>query len=395
MKHILIDYENVQPECLLHISDTDEYKIWLFLGCHQQKNLPLTLVESLLHFKSENIHLIKMQHSGKNALDFYLSFYLGKISQMDEEAQICILARDQGYDVLVEHLNATHQGLDIIRLSDPLKVDKTWQLLDSLTPNCHSSVVENQPNGSSPNFLADYLRKEPAEVVSAQMISQCFRIVLTALMQPNAYLPSRRANLISGLKKHVLADQIEDLSEAQWQYLLEKVLERLVKYELIIIDNEKVAYQISKQQLLELIKKVVLIQKPKSADGLKKVINARLLLFNQSGTDTDIELIIRWLKREQVIKQQNQSIIYDIQITENSKLQKQKNQDYGLYQKAVALLNDTAADKRPNTKESLSNWLKSRLKQPEIKTANAIVVRLIECGVVIVPKQGKLQYRLS
>ena len=75
MKHILIDYENIQPKNFEGIG-TDACHVWLFLGINQQKNLPLELVETLLKFDNKNVHIIKMQHAGKNALDFYLSFYL-------------------------------------------------------------------------------------------------------------------------------------------------------------------------------------------------------------------------------------------------------------------------------------------------------------------------------
>ena len=74
-KTILIDYENIQPKSFEGM-DTKECHVWLFLGIHQQKSLPLGLVEALLEFNSDNVHIIKMQHAGKNALDFYLSFYL-------------------------------------------------------------------------------------------------------------------------------------------------------------------------------------------------------------------------------------------------------------------------------------------------------------------------------
>ena len=59
MKHILIDYENIQPKSFDAIQ-ADECHIWLFLGINQQKSLPLELVETLLGFDSKNVHIIKM-----------------------------------------------------------------------------------------------------------------------------------------------------------------------------------------------------------------------------------------------------------------------------------------------------------------------------------------------
>ena len=77
MKHLLIDFENVQPQNLDNLP-TDGIHIWLFLGA-VHKSLPVSLVKSLLRF-GERTHLVQLQKTGKNALDFYLSYYLGQIT---------------------------------------------------------------------------------------------------------------------------------------------------------------------------------------------------------------------------------------------------------------------------------------------------------------------------
>ena len=49
MKHLLIDFENVQPQNLDNLP-TDGIHIWLFIGV-QHKMLPVSLVKSLLRFR--------------------------------------------------------------------------------------------------------------------------------------------------------------------------------------------------------------------------------------------------------------------------------------------------------------------------------------------------------
>ena len=107
MKHLLIDFENIQPQNLNRLP-TEDIHVWLFLGA-LHKSLPIGLVQSLLRF-GERVHLIQLQKSGKNALDFYLSYYLGQITATDPEAHIGILSRDGGYDVLVEHIVENRQA---------------------------------------------------------------------------------------------------------------------------------------------------------------------------------------------------------------------------------------------------------------------------------------------
>ncbi|MDO4434759.1 MAG: PIN domain-containing protein [Alysiella sp.] len=98
MKHLLIDCENIQPQNLDNIPAEDTH-IWLFLGV-LHKHLPIELVQSLLRF-GKRAHLIRLEKSGKNALDFYLSHYLGHITAIDKQAIISILSRDGGYDLLL------------------------------------------------------------------------------------------------------------------------------------------------------------------------------------------------------------------------------------------------------------------------------------------------------
>lgn len=136
MKHLLIDFENVQPQNLDKLP-TENTHIWLFIGV-LHKMLPISLVQSLLRF-GERVHLVQLQKTGKNALDFYLSYYLGQITATDPNAQIGILSRDGGYDVLVEHILKNHQAKGIVRLAN---IDEVQQVLYS--PNKAVQQAANQ-----------------------------------------------------------------------------------------------------------------------------------------------------------------------------------------------------------------------------------------------------------
>ena len=137
MKHLLIDFENVQPQNLDNLP-TDGIHIWLFLGA-VHKSLPVSLVKSLLRF-GERTHLVQLQKTGKNALDFYLSYYLGQITATDPEARIGILSRDGGYDVLVEHILETQQAKGIVRLAN---IDEVQH--QKITAAPPPALLENSP----------------------------------------------------------------------------------------------------------------------------------------------------------------------------------------------------------------------------------------------------------
>ena len=137
MKHLLIDFENVQPQNLDKLP-TENTHIWLFIGV-LHKMLPISLVQSLLRF-GERVHLIQLQKTGKTALDFYLSYYLGQITATYPNTQIGILSRDGGYDVMVEHILKNHQAKGIVRLAN---IDEVQH--QKITTEQPSALLENSP----------------------------------------------------------------------------------------------------------------------------------------------------------------------------------------------------------------------------------------------------------
>ena len=96
--HVLVDWENVQPK------DVDTRKVvpdvtdvWLFHGPHQKR------VE--VHHASfgDRVTLVPIARTGRNALDFHLSFYMGYIASRHSEAKLVVMANDRGYGPMIEH----------------------------------------------------------------------------------------------------------------------------------------------------------------------------------------------------------------------------------------------------------------------------------------------------
>ncbi|QIM51556.1 PIN domain-containing protein [Hydrogenophaga crocea] len=74
--HVLIDYENVQPDLAARLSPS-VFKVWVFVGATQSK-VKYDLVE-LLQAKGSDAKVIKMGGVGKNALDFHMAYQLGAL----------------------------------------------------------------------------------------------------------------------------------------------------------------------------------------------------------------------------------------------------------------------------------------------------------------------------
>jgi len=74
---ILIDFENVQPKDLTPLRGRP-CKIKVFCGANQTK-IPTSLVTALLPI-GPDAELVLIQGSGKNALDFHIAYYIGRLS---------------------------------------------------------------------------------------------------------------------------------------------------------------------------------------------------------------------------------------------------------------------------------------------------------------------------
>ena len=99
--HVLLDYENVQPsEEELRTLVPEATKVWVFHGPHQKQ------VESRFASFGLDMTAVPIIKTGKNALDFHLSFYMGHIVSGNSQAKIVVVANDKGYEPMLEHVTA-------------------------------------------------------------------------------------------------------------------------------------------------------------------------------------------------------------------------------------------------------------------------------------------------
>lgn len=96
--HVLVDWENVQPkESDLRALVQDVTDVWIFHGPNQKVD-----PESFGSFASRATP-VKIARSGKNALDFHLSFYMGYIASRHPDARFVVVSNDKGYGPMLEH----------------------------------------------------------------------------------------------------------------------------------------------------------------------------------------------------------------------------------------------------------------------------------------------------
>lgn len=129
--YVLIDLENVQPKNL-EILSQHSFKVIVFVG-ENQANLPFDLVAGVQKFGSD-AQYVKIAGNGKNALDFHIAYYIGKISSEEPDAYFHIISKDTGFDPLIKHLRTNkvkvHRETDlaeipILRISNATSKDET------------------------------------------------------------------------------------------------------------------------------------------------------------------------------------------------------------------------------------------------------------------------------
>jgi hypothetical protein len=99
--YILVDYENVQPDNL-DILIGHDLSLIVFVGAGQT-SVPVALASAMQALGDRARYQI-ISGNGKNALDFHIAFYMGEIVAGDPDAFFHIIARDSGYDPLIDHL---------------------------------------------------------------------------------------------------------------------------------------------------------------------------------------------------------------------------------------------------------------------------------------------------
>lgn len=352
MKHLLIDFENIQPQNLDNLP-TEDTHIWLFLGA-VHKNLPIELVQSLLRF-GERAHLIRLQKTGKNALDFYLSYYLGQITATDPQAAIGILSRDGGYDILVEHIAENQQAQSIIRLATLNEVQAAPKIVNYEN---FATLSEKQPENTP---------------VTKKTILPIFQAALTALRAPDAFRPSRLHNLQLNLRNHILCKLIAEQDLYEQELTVHKVINKLKDQRLISIDdNEWVTYHLDNLDILLKIQKYILNIKPSTLADFQNKVKERAEILCLEVENGDIQKFVDYLHKKNLIRQNNGKIEYApfSQPKTQPETQSKKYQpDETILQKVIAAIS-VSKTKRAQKVSSLKNVIKVHAKCSDAETEN-------------------------
>ncbi len=103
IQFVLIDYENVRPDSIAPLVGGG-FRVIVFSGANQ-KNVSFELAKTMQAFGSRSEY-IKISGNGRNALDFHIAFYIGRLSFENPNSYFHIVSKDKGFDPLVAHLKS-------------------------------------------------------------------------------------------------------------------------------------------------------------------------------------------------------------------------------------------------------------------------------------------------
>ena len=307
MQHILIDYENIQPDAAQFAAlDESQCHIWLFIG-KTQKTLPIELCEALCRF-GKNAHIIRIAKTGKNALDFYLAYYLGKISEQDKDAIICIFSRDTGFDILVEHMESGQHCRGIVRiatLADAAPLPQT----EIATP-----AIQAADEAVVPTAIAATVDKETTAPLPPQnnsaIVHDLYKKAQQYLMQPDSFRPRGRDNLENLLCKY-LCESLQVYAESDAKAAIHKAVDKLITKTLITLDgNGLLNYHLDPQSMQQKIIAHITAAKAEKTDRLKNTIRIKSVSLGLDSDDAAIEKCIAYCEKNGILRREGDKVLY-------------------------------------------------------------------------------------
>lgn len=218
--YILIDYENVQPKSLALLGD-ESFRVYVFVGKTNTK-IGFELVEAI-HELGKRGKYVKLNSSGKNALDFHIAYYLGKLISADYEGSFHVISKDTGFDALIDHLKS--EGHDASRSVS----------IETMPCFAGSTRAVTKPKLSEAKLPAAKKAKAAKKPIDAQL-EERVQLVLNNLIARKNARPKKMATLLNTFRTTV---------GASWSgEQLEAVFNEMQRRGDIVVTGEKVEYNL-------------------------------------------------------------------------------------------------------------------------------------------------------
>ena len=284
---VLVDFENVRPKNV-GLLNGRSFKIKVFVGASQAR-IPFELARAL-HAFGPDAEYIQIDGNGKNALDFHISYYIGRLAAATPDASFYLISKDKGFDPLIKHLKA--QGISCQRSSSiadipGVRVTSSKSILETVeavkpfdsrsTPEKADAVI---------NHLARFKAAKPKTLKTLRgTINALFKSKL-----PNAELDELIVQLTSR----------EALKVTDGKVTYEHPFESKLS------DSEPISGTVD-AIIADLVRRKA--ARPKKLKALRSTINQ---LFKNQLPDTELDELVEKLTKRGVIKVIDGKVNYEL-----------------------------------------------------------------------------------
>lgn len=244
---LFLDFENLQlneAEICKRINDDTE--IYLFHGVHQN-NFPAFWIDVASKL-GEKIHRVQLKESASNALDFFIAYYIGALSNKSKNYKFRIVSNDKGYDPLIDHLK--EEGVDIGRLSRQTNQGQ------SKTPK--TTIVMSSAN------------------IAEDLYNRAYKILACSAYPPKIDSLKRilQYNLLKGHKNGdaLLTQLLEDLQDRNVISIKDEIVTYSKELLKICTSPRMAKFQTQYNAVYQALKKIKLEKRPSKVESLKNSV---------------------------------------------------------------------------------------------------------------------------
>lgn len=248
--YLLVDFENVQPSTLgTHVPpESDDSYVMLFAG-EQQSKIDLSLAKALQPF-GPRAEYIQIVGTGKDALDFHIAYYIGRLAAEHPGAKFIILSKDTGFDPLIKQL--TQHNVTCIRVRSiddkaPAKAAPPKPATKAPAKAAAKAPTKTPKKPSAPTLSKSQSPSQqtaPSNPATASAGPQLQKERFDEIVKRLDGLKGARPGTIKTLRSSVMAWFKPALSSAQ----MDIVMRELQSQKLLAITGNKVTYGLLTRQ---------------------------------------------------------------------------------------------------------------------------------------------------
>jgi len=198
---ILIDYENVQKHDLRPLLNHD---VLIKVFYNKNQKATFDFLNLAMAFGKEKFQAIQIQGKGKNAADFHIAYFIGKLAKEIPNPFFHIISKDTGFKPLVEFL----------------------KIEEKISCTVEASIAEIP------------LLKQPQTVIKPETpktIDDWYSIALGKLTNSKAQKPKKKKTL----RNQIISFCRKQITENEANAIIEKLIENKI----IECKNESVIYK--------------------------------------------------------------------------------------------------------------------------------------------------------